>query len=111
MALLQRFRQLCNPRLIWYNDELAWQGKKVAINARLCEGAFDALMSGDAAKHDALVSDALSQLMKEVDVILLAQASMARVVDTLPNEKMQVPVLASPPKCYSIYSKLSLMVQ
>ena len=63
----------------------------------MCEGAFDALMSGDAATHDKKVGDALKQLVNEVDVIVLAQASMARVVDTLSNSEKKVPILASPP--------------
>ena len=42
--------------------------------------SFQALMSGDAAGHDARVSDALRALAPQVDVIVLAQASMARVV-------------------------------
>ena len=32
-----------------------------------------------------------------MDVILLAQASMARVVDTLPEADKRIPILASPP--------------
>ena len=71
-------------------------GKEIEIVSRLCEGAFDALMSGDAATHDKLVADALKDLSKEVDVIVLAQASMARVVDSLDNSEKSVPILASP---------------
>jgi Asp/Glu/hydantoin racemase len=71
-------------------------GKEIALVSRLCEGAFDALMSGDAARHDKMVGDALRQLSKEVDVVLLAQASMARVVDTLDVADKRVPILASP---------------
>src|SRR5262245_10412993 len=37
-------------------------GKKIELTSRLAEGAFDALMSGDAAKHDAMVSAALKDL-------------------------------------------------
>jgi Asp/Glu/hydantoin racemase len=72
-------------------------GKEIELKAVLCEGAFDALMSGDASKHDKKVGDALKQLVNEVDVIVLAQASMARVVDTLTAEEKKVPILASPP--------------
>ena len=61
--------------------------KEIEMKAVLCEGAFDALMSGDAATHDKKVGEALKQLANEVDVILLAQASMARVVDTLTMQK------------------------
>jgi Asp/Glu/hydantoin racemase len=72
-------------------------GKEVELTARLCEGAFDALMSGDAATHDAIVAAALDELLSEVDVIALAQASMARVVDHLQVGAHRIPILASPP--------------
>ncbi|MBD0288738.1 MAG: aspartate/glutamate racemase family protein, partial [Flavisolibacter sp.] len=73
-------------------------GKEIELTARLCEGAFDALMSGDAAKHDEMVANALRELSTQVDVIVLAQASMARVVDTLDEKDKRVPILASPPQ-------------
>jgi Asp/Glu/hydantoin racemase len=72
-------------------------GRQIELTSRLCEGAFDALMSGDAAKHDAMVSAALKDLAAKVDVIVLAQASMARVVDGLSAEDKHIPILASPP--------------
>lgn len=72
-------------------------GKQIELTSRLVEGAFDALMSGDGAKHDALVASALKELSKQVDVIVLAQASMARVVESLSAEDKCVPILASPP--------------
>ncbi len=72
-------------------------GKEIELVSKLCEGAFEALMNGDAATHDQKVGDALKQLANEVDVILLAQASMARVVDTLTEAEKKVPILASPP--------------
>jgi len=71
-------------------------GKEVEIKSVLCEGAFDALMSGDAATHDKKVGDALKQLVNEVDVIVLAQASMGRVVDSLDEADKKIPILASP---------------
>jgi len=74
----------------------ALAGKQIELTSRLCEGAFEALMSGDAATHDAKVAAALKELSKQVDVIVLAQASMARVVDTLAPGDKRVPILASP---------------
>ena len=73
-------------------------GKEIELTARLCEGAFDALMSGDAAKHDKMVANALRELSTQVDVIVLAQASMTRVVDTLDEKDKRVPILTSPPQ-------------
>lgn len=73
-------------------------GKEIELTARLCEGAFEALMSGRPAEHDEMVASVLKELSSQVDVILLAQASMARVVDTLEAKDKQVPILASPPQ-------------
>lgn len=70
--------------------------KTIDLSSRLCEGAFEALMSGDAERHDAMVAEALIELSTHVDVIVLAQASMARVVDTLAAEDRRVPILSSP---------------
>ena len=71
-------------------------GRQVELTSRLCVGAFDALMSGDAAKHDAMVASALRELSQQVEVIVLAQASMARVVEGLADAEKHVPILASP---------------
>jgi Asp/Glu/hydantoin racemase len=72
-------------------------GRELELTTRLCEGAFEALMSGDSATHDAMVAAALKELIQQVDVIALAQASMARVVDTLSENERSKPILASPP--------------
>jgi Asp/Glu/hydantoin racemase len=72
-------------------------GREIRLTTKLSEGAFDALMAGDGATHDAIVAAALKELASEVDIVLLAQASMARVVDALPPEDRRVPILASPP--------------
>jgi Asp/Glu/hydantoin racemase len=68
----------------------------VKVDALLCEGAFAALSSGDTATHDRLVSQGLRELMARNDVVILAQASMARVADGLPAEEQKVPILSSP---------------
>lgn len=72
-------------------------GRDLELTSHLCEGAFDALMAGNAARHDAIVGRALAELASQVDVIVLAQASMARVVESLPAEARKTPILASPP--------------
>ena len=74
----------------------ALAGKKIELTSKLCEGAFEALMAGDGETHDAKVAAALKDLSQQVDVIVLAQASMARVVDSLAAEDKRVPILASP---------------
>jgi len=86
-----------NPTVDLVRRRAALAGREVEVTSRLCEGAFEALMSGDAPKHDALVASALRELSTQVDVILLAQASMARVVETLDASDRRIPILASPP--------------
>ncbi|MBP7141855.1 MAG: hypothetical protein KBA71_08095 [Opitutaceae bacterium] len=86
-----------NPTADLVRRRAAKAGSAVELTARLCDGAFEALMSGDAERHDALVAAALRDLSRQVDVILLAQASMARVVETLSESDRRVPILASPP--------------
>jgi Asp/Glu/hydantoin racemase len=71
-------------------------GSAITIVDVLCEGAFDAVMAGDGGTHDAIVSAALLKLMGEVDVVVLAQASMARVLGTMDPASLIVPVLSSP---------------
>ena len=95
-----------NPTAELVNRRAALAGKNVSLTSRLCEGAFDALMSGDAAKHDAMVAAGLKELSQQVDVIVLAQASMARVVDTLAAADRRVPILASPTLAIEHLAKL-----
>jgi Asp/Glu/hydantoin racemase len=70
--------------------------KDVQVTSRLCEGAFEAVIQGDTAKHDHLVAQGLQELASQSDVIVLAQASMARVVPMLSEEDRKVPILSSP---------------
>ena len=86
-----------NPTTDLVQRRAARAGREIELTARLCEGAFSALMAGDADTHDQTVAAALRELAGTVDVIVLAQASMARVVDTLPEADRRVPILASPP--------------
>ena len=71
-------------------------GTARAVVAGLCEGAFEAVLAGDTATHDRLVREGLTRLMGSVDVIVLAQASMARVVAEIPDEEQTIPILSSP---------------
>src|SRR5262249_62224225 len=70
-------------------------GKTVTIETRLAEGAFDALIAGDRARHDELITENARDLASRSDVIVLAQASMWRMAQPL-AEQTGVPVLTSP---------------
>lgn len=96
IGVVATLRTTLDPTADLISRRAALVGKEIELTSRLCEGAFDALMADDAATHDAKVAAALKELSRQVDVIVLAQASMARVVDTLAPEDKRVPILASP---------------
>jgi hypothetical protein len=68
--------------------------RAVTVISRLCDGAFAALDRGDGARHDAIIAEELDRLAGEVDVVVLAQASMARIAAARPVGG--TPVLSSP---------------
>lgn len=70
--------------------------KMIETEMVLVENALAALLNGDGATHDRLVKNATLELAQRVDVVVLAQASMARVLDAVTEPECQVPLLASP---------------
>lgn len=72
------------------------RGKKISIQTMLVENALPLLLKGEAQKHDELVISAIREISSKVEVIVLAQASLARVMEYLPRDVMQIPILASP---------------
>jgi Asp/Glu/hydantoin racemase len=70
-------------------------GRTVSIEQRLADGAFAVLMSGDREQHDAMIVEQAVALADEVDLIVLAQASMNRLAEVL-RERTGKPVLSSP---------------
>jgi aspartate/glutamate racemase len=70
-------------------------GKQVEVEAVLRPEAFTALNQGDAARHDAILLGELPGLAEKVDVIILAQASMAGLIRSVPAD-LPVPVFSSP---------------
>jgi Asp/Glu/hydantoin racemase len=71
-------------------------GKQIAVELVLVEGALPALLSGDGAAHDRLVRQAVLELGARCDIVILAQASIARVLAVIPEAERSVPVLSSP---------------
>lgn len=77
-------------------DHAAELGRSVTLRPVLVDGAYDALQVGDRDTHDRLVSAAAAELAPAVDVLVLAQASLAHLQQSL-TEAHGVPVLSSPP--------------
>jgi glutamate racemase len=69
-------------------------GKPIEIVGELRPEAMAALQRGDGETHDRILLEALPGLAAQSDVVLLAQASMARLVPRLPE--LPVDVLTSP---------------
>jgi Asp/Glu/hydantoin racemase len=89
-------RTTLEPTVALLREKAAEAGSTVDVEESLCEGAFAAVLSGDTLTHDRLLSDSLVKLRKSVDVVVLAQASMARVVANLPVGNEDTPILSSP---------------
>lgn len=77
-------------------DRARQLGRDVQVESCLCEGAYAALLAGRAADHDRIVKEHLLRLMSAVDVVLLAQVSMVRVVDSLDPAERRVPLVSAP---------------
>lgn len=69
--------------------------KDVVVKKHLCDGAFNILMSGDRERHDQIVLEGARKLAPEVEIIVLAQASMSRLAPLLSRE-IGKEVLSSP---------------
>jgi len=69
--------------------------RNISVVDGLVDGAFQALMEGNTDEHDQGVVKKAIAIAGKVDVILLAQGSMARVQDTIVSQTGK-PVLTSP---------------
>jgi aspartate/glutamate racemase len=69
-------------------------GKEIEVRTILCSEAFKVLMQGNKAKHNEMLLEEADKLSKEVDAIVLAQASMCALESDLKNAR--VPVYNSP---------------
>ena len=67
--------------------EAAKAGKKPAVESLVIEGAGALLSEGKEAEYDVLVREKLERLAQKNDVVVLAQASMARAITGLPEEE------------------------
>lgn len=96
IGVLATLRTTLDPTCALLREKAAGAGRKVELVECLCEEAFPAVLAGDTEKHDGILRRALTEKMNGVDAIVLAQASMARVVETLPPGSVPAPVFSSP---------------
>ena len=84
------------PSQILLEAQARKSGKEITCEYKLVDGAFAALLNGKAEEHDHLVRQAVIELSSRVDVVVLAQASMARVLAEIPEDERRIPIFSSP---------------
>lgn len=88
-------RTTLEPTMRLLQSKAASLGREVELEPLLADEAYRLLMAGDKEGHDRVLAEALAGLRDKTDVVVLAQASMARVVDSLP-EHLRPHFLSSP---------------
>ena len=94
VAVVATVATTLDPTVRLIERKAAEMGKKLHTFRHLVDGAFDVLQAGDSKRHDSMVLAEISMAAAEADVVVLAQASMARLVPLLP--RTGTPVLTSP---------------
>lgn len=85
-------------------------GHPVQLSVRFVDGAYDRLRAGMRDEHDALVLRATGELAPDVDAVVLAQASLARLESVI-AAATGLPVLSSPgPFIAEVRAQLGLEV-
>jgi Asp/Glu/hydantoin racemase len=96
IGVLATLSTTLEPTVALLHDVAAARSRSIQVEPCLCDGAFEAVLAGDHATHDRIVSEALLGLADRVDVVVLAQASMAGLLERLPPGDLACPVLSSP---------------
>lgn len=78
-------------------EKVALQKQKdVMVKTVVIPEAFKALQNGNRTKHDELIHREVQELSNDCDVILFAQFSMTRALETLDITITTIPILTSP---------------
>jgi len=85
-----------NPTMNQLKKKMVKAGKDINIVPLLCSDACKALINeGNPEKHDLLLYKGIEKIIEDVDAIVLAQASMARLLPKL-RKLTNKPILTSP---------------
>lgn len=91
IAVLATLPTTLRPTVSLLQERAALRGTRIEISEEVVDGAFAAVSSGDRARHDVLVAEAIRRAAA-ADVVVLAQASMSSAAETV---EVAVPVLTS----------------
>lgn len=93
VGVVATVRTTLEPTVRLIRAKAAAAGRSIEVTEALAEGGFQALLDGNPELHDDIVKRTIQSLADKVDVIVLAQVSMARLIPSLTG--MKVPVLSS----------------
>jgi len=94
IGVLATVKTTLDPTVRLIEKKANERGKAIRVERFLCAEAFEAVLSGDGARHDELLTRAVKDMAERNDVLVLAQVSMARLTARLAD--VTVPVLSSP---------------
>ena len=95
IKLLATIPSTLNPSVQLIEEKSRQQGKEVILDSSLLEMARQFLDKGNPEEHDRILREEIETALRNFDLVILAQASMGRVLDTLDVEKRKS-VLMSP---------------
>jgi Asp/Glu/hydantoin racemase len=107
IGLITTAKTTLKPSIDLISSRAAEKGKPVEIDSTLETDAFKARLNGNVGEHDRIVKAAIDKLSAQCDVIVLAQASMAHLVEQA-QDSCPVPILASPKLCMSALKDLAI---
>ena len=95
LGVVITFRPTGEPTCALLRNAAVAAGKEVELITSVTPEAYDALLAGNADRHDDLLLDAIDGLSAQgIDALVLAQVSMARLLPKLQG-RVNVPVYSS----------------
>jgi len=96
IAVVATIKTTLNPTINQLKKKMLKTRKEINIVPLLCSDAYQALINeNNSKKHDLLLYKAIEEIIEDVDAIVLAQASMARLLPKL-KKLTNKPILTSP---------------
>jgi Asp/Glu/hydantoin racemase len=96
IKVLATISSTVTPSVELVREKSRQRGKKVVLDSSLCDMARQSLDAGSPEEHDRILREEIENTLKNFDLVILAQASMGRVLGTLDDQKRKR-VLTSPP--------------
>ena len=92
IGILGSLRSVLEPTARLIKRLAATADRTVVVQKRVNEKAFEALLNGDAQKHDSLLLTDVEALSRNAEVIVFAQGSMSRLVPEA-QRRVQTPIM------------------